>query len=66
MNRVPPSTPIRLSLLALAAAFVASGCGGGGGGQPAAKPARLGSATPIHPPVFSSRMTACTDPKCQL
>ena len=40
MTRVPPSTPIRLSLLALAAALVASACGGGGGGQQAAKPAR--------------------------
>jgi phosphate transport system substrate-binding protein len=40
MNRVPPSTPIRLSLLALAAALVGSACGGGGGGQPAAKPAK--------------------------
>ncbi len=39
MTRVPPSTPIRLSLLALAAALAASACGGGGG-QEAAKPAR--------------------------
>ena len=38
MTRVPPSSPIRLSLLALAAALVASACGGGGG--QAAKPAR--------------------------
>jgi phosphate transport system substrate-binding protein len=37
MTRVPRSTPIRLSLLALAAGAVA--CGGGGGEQ-AAKPAR--------------------------
>jgi len=36
MTRVPPSTPIRLSLLALAAAAVACG----GGGQQAAKPAK--------------------------
>jgi phosphate transport system substrate-binding protein len=35
MTRVPPSTPIRLSLFALAAAAVACG----GGGQQAAKPA---------------------------
>ena len=40
MNRVPPSTPIRLSLLALAAALVASACGGGGGGPQTAKPTR--------------------------
>ena len=40
MTRVPPSTPIRLSLLAFAAALAASACGGGGGGQQAAKPAR--------------------------
>ena len=39
MTRVPPSTPIRLSFLALAAALAASACGGGGG-QEAAKPAR--------------------------
>ena len=39
MTRVPPSTPIRLSLLALAAALAASACGGGGG-QDGAKPAR--------------------------
>ncbi len=39
MTRVPLSSPIRLSLLALAVAFVASACGGGGG-QQAAKPAR--------------------------
>jgi phosphate transport system substrate-binding protein len=37
MTRVPLSTPIRLSLLALAAGAVACG---GGGGQTAAKPAR--------------------------
>jgi phosphate transport system substrate-binding protein len=39
MTRVPPSTPIRLSLLALATALVAPACGGGGG-QTAAKPRR--------------------------
>ena len=39
MTRVPLSSPIRLSFLALAAALVASACGGGGG-QTAAKPAR--------------------------
>jgi len=39
MTRVPPSTPIRLPLLALAAAFVAVACGGGGGSQ-TVKPAR--------------------------
>jgi phosphate transport system substrate-binding protein len=39
MTRVPPSIPIRLSLLALAAALVASACGGGGG-QTAGKPTR--------------------------
>jgi len=39
MTRVPPSNPIRLPLLALAAAFVAVACGGGGGSQ-TVKPAR--------------------------
>jgi phosphate transport system substrate-binding protein len=39
MTRVPPPTPIRLPLLALATALVAGACGGGGGSQ-AAKPAR--------------------------
>jgi phosphate transport system substrate-binding protein len=39
MNRLPRSTPIRLSLLALVAALVASACGGGGG-QTAEKPGR--------------------------
>jgi phosphate transport system substrate-binding protein len=39
MTRVPRSTPIRPSLLALTAALVASACGGGGG-QTTAKPAR--------------------------
>jgi len=39
MTRVPPSTPIRLPLLALAAAFVAVACGGSGGSQ-TVKPAR--------------------------
>jgi phosphate transport system substrate-binding protein len=39
MTRVPPSTPIRLPLLALAAALVAAACGGSGGSQ-TVKPAR--------------------------
>jgi phosphate transport system substrate-binding protein len=39
MTRVPPSTPIRLPLLAFAAALVAAACGGSGGSQ-TAKPAR--------------------------
>ena len=40
MTRVPPSTPIRLSLLALAAAARRPAACGGGGGQTAAKPAK--------------------------
>ena len=39
MTRVPPSTPLRLPLLALSAALVSPACGGGGGQTPA-KPAR--------------------------